>query len=251
MCPPRNGKESVASNPVDDPFSPLETRRSFERVSEQIKEAIVDGRLKPGDRLPPATELAARLDVSRQTVREALRRLEHAGLLETPKRGAGGGTVIRNAIPETITGLFVDALRMDSINVDELNDARASIEEMIIRFAIERANDEDIRLLTENTIESRRLIAAGIEASENDLEFHRLLAQCSKNRVIELVADALLCVIRSILSRNPPTLPMSAESVEWHEAVLAALKRKDTESALSEMMHHLDTVHDDIRQTQA
>ena len=170
--------------------------RSFERVSEQLKEAIVDGRLKSGDRLPPETELAAKLHVGRQTVREALRMLEHAGLLETPKRGSGGGTVVRNGIPATISGLFVDAFRMDSISVDELNEARASFEQVILKFAIERANEEDIRLLSENTAESRRLVAAGVEASDNDLEFHRLLAQCSKNRVIELVADALLCVLR-------------------------------------------------------
>ena len=240
----------MANGTQDDLFSPVENRRSFERVSEQIKEAIVDGRLKSGDRLPPETELAARLQVSRQTVREALRMLEHAGLLETPKRGSGGGTVIRNAIPATISGLLVDALRMDSVSVDELNEARASIEQVILKFAIERANEEDIRLLSENLAESRRLTAAGVEASENDLEFHRLLAQCSKNRVIELVADALLCVLRSILSRTPPTLQMSAESVNRHEAVLTALRTRDIEAAQSEMFHHLNTVLDDIKQVQ-
>ncbi len=238
----------MADRAHDDLFFPVESRRSFERVSEQIKEAIVDGRLKSGDRLPPETELAAKLHVSRQTVREALRMLEHAGLLETPKRGSGGGTVVRNAIPATISGLFVDALRMDSISVDELNEARASIEQVILEFAIERANEEDIRALSENVAESRRLTAAGVEASENDVEFHRLLARCSKNRVIEVVADALLCVLKSILARTPPTLQMSAESVKRHEAVLMALKTRDIEAAQSEMFHHLNTVLDDIRQ---
>jgi len=238
----------MANRTAQDPFSPVESRRSFERVSEQLKEAIVDGRLKSGDRLPPETELAARLKVSRQTVREALRTLEHAGLVETPKRGSGGGTVVRNAIPATISGLFVDALRMDSVSVDELNEARASIEQVILKFAIERADEEDLRLLGQNLAESRRLTEAGVEASVNDLEFHRLLARCSKNRVIELVADALLCVLRSILSRTPPTLQMSAESVEQHEAVLAALQARDIEAAQSAMLHHLNTVLDDIRQ---
>jgi GntR family transcriptional repressor for pyruvate dehydrogenase complex len=231
----------------DELFAPVETRRSFERVSERIKEAIVAGRLKPGDRLPPETELAARLDVSRQTVREALRSLEHSGLVETPKRGAGGGTVIRNGIPETITGLFVDALRMDSVSVDELSEARAIIEITILRSAVERATEDDIRLLRENTVETHRLISAGQEASENDLEFHRLLSQGSKNRVMELVVDALLCVTRSILNRNPPTLEMSVQSVASHEAVIAALERKDTETAVAEMLVHLDAVHEAIR----
>jgi len=238
----------VAADSPDDLFYPVENRRSFERVSERIKDAIVDGRLKAGDRLPPETELAARLDVSRQTVREALRMLEHAGLVETPKRGSGGGTVVRNAIPETITGLFVDAMRMDSLSVDELTDARASIDALIIRFAVERLDDEDIRRLTENTAESRRLHAAGVEASMNDLEFHRVLARCSKNRIIELVANALLCVVTSILTRTPPTLEMSIKAVERHEAVVAALRRRDTEGALSEMLQHLEVVDAEIVQ---
>jgi GntR family transcriptional regulator, transcriptional repressor for pyruvate dehydrogenase complex len=231
-----------------DLFYPVQNRRSFEQVSERIKEAIVTGQLKPGDRLPPETELAARLEVSRQTIREALRTLEHAGLVETPRRGAGGGTVVRNAIPETITELFVDAMRMDSISVDELTEARATIEFMLIRFAVERADDEDLERLTENTKESRRLIAAGMEASKNDLDFHRLLAQCSNNRIVELVTDALLCVILSILSQNPPTLEMSIKSVERHEALLDALKRRDAEAAMAEMLQHLETVDAEIVQ---
>jgi GntR family transcriptional regulator, transcriptional repressor for pyruvate dehydrogenase complex len=188
------------------------------------------------------------MEVSRQTIREALRTLEHAGLVETPKRGAGGGTVVKNAIPETITGLLVDAMRMDSITVDELNDARTTIEVVLVRFAIERADAADIEQLTENTEESRRLIASGVEASQNDLDFHRLLARCSKNRIIELVTDALLCVVTSILSHNPPTLEMSIQSVERHEALIAALARRDTEAAVSEMLQHLSSIDSDIVQ---
>jgi GntR family transcriptional repressor for pyruvate dehydrogenase complex len=216
-------------------------------VSSRIKEAIVDGTLKPGDRLPPETELAARFDVSRQTIREALRMLEHTGLVDTPKRGAAGGTVVRNTIPETISGLFVDALRMDSISVDELNDARGRIEAMIVDLAVQRADDEDIRLLSENVIESRGQIDAGFMSTDNDLAFHLLVARACKNRVIDLVADAILCVIKVILARNPPTLLMSVESVEYHERFVEALKRRDVDTARSEMLSHLHAVHDDIR----
>ena len=82
----------------------------------------------------------------------------------------------------------------------------------------------------------------------NDLEFHRVLARCSKNRIIELVANALLCVVTSILTRTPPTLEMSIKAVERHEAVVAALRRRDTEGALSEMLQHLEVVDAEIVQ---
>jgi GntR family transcriptional repressor for pyruvate dehydrogenase complex len=140
--------------PPKGPFYPLESQRSFERVSARIKEAIVDGTLQVGERLPSETELATRFAVSRQTIREALRALEQIGFLGVPRKGAMGGTTVQNTIAEAIGGLFVDAIRMESVSVDELNVARKAIEGVIVGFAIENADEGDIRLLHENIVES-------------------------------------------------------------------------------------------------
>jgi GntR family transcriptional repressor for pyruvate dehydrogenase complex len=230
-----------------DLFSPLESQRSFERISARIKEAILDGTLKPGDHLPSETELATRFNVSRQTIREALRTLEQTGFLGTPKKGAMGGTIVQNTIAEAIGCLFADALRMESVSVEELNVARKAIEGVITGFAVENANDEDIRLLSENLAESRALVDAGTMATHLELEFHLLVARASKNQVFEVVADAILFVLRGILMRNPPTMMISLESVECHELFLEALKSRDVKVARKIMLEHLEEVHTTIK----
>jgi GntR family transcriptional repressor for pyruvate dehydrogenase complex len=230
-----------------DPFYPLEKERTFERVSARIKEAIVDGTLQPGDRLPSEAELAARFGVSRQTVREALRTLEQTGFLGTPKKGAMGGTTVQNTIAEAIGGLFIDALRMESVSIDEVNVARKAIEGIIVGFAIENADDEDISRLHKNVVESAALIEAGRMSTDLDLEFHRLMARASKNPVFEVVVDAILFVIRGILMRNAPTVTMSQRAVESHRLFVEAMMNKDVELARKVMLEHLQEVHTSIK----
>ncbi|OFW62137.1 MAG: hypothetical protein A2133_05570 [Actinobacteria bacterium RBG_16_64_13] len=230
------------TGPPKDLFYPLESQRSFERISARIKEAILDRSLKPGDRLPSEAELATRFAVSRQTIREALRTLEQTGFLGTPKKGATGGTTVQNTIAEAIAGLFVDALRMESVSVEEVNVARKAIEGVIVRFAIENADDEDIRLLEENIAESRAQIDAGGMSTDSVLEFHRLVACAAKNYVFEIVVNALLFVLRGILMRNPPKLVTSLRSIESHRLLLEALKSRDVELGREIMLEHLQEV---------
>jgi GntR family transcriptional regulator, transcriptional repressor for pyruvate dehydrogenase complex len=235
--------------PSKDPFYPLESQRSFERVSARIKEAIVDGTLQLGERLPSETELAARFAVSRQTIREALRALEQIGFLGAPRKGATGGTTVQNTIAETIGGLFVDAIRMESVSIDQVNVARKAIEGVIVAFAIENADDEDIRLLHENIVDGAAQIDAGGMSTDLDLEFHRLVARASKNPVFEVVADAILFVMHGILRRNPPTVTMSLKAVQSHKLFLEAMKSKDVALGREIMLEHLQEVHMHIKAT--
>src|SRR5258708_1485513 len=76
------------------PFQPVVPQRTFEAIVRQLKDAITGGLLQPGDRLPPERELAERFQVSRASVREALRVLETLGIVGM-RRGADNGTVLR------------------------------------------------------------------------------------------------------------------------------------------------------------
>ncbi|HEY9279792.1 MAG TPA: winged helix-turn-helix domain-containing protein, partial [Eoetvoesiella sp.] len=71
-------------------FAPIKAKRAFEQVCEQIRREVAAGTLRPGDRLPPERELAEQLGVSRTAIREALRSLENAGLVQC-QQGMGGG----------------------------------------------------------------------------------------------------------------------------------------------------------------
>jgi len=104
-------------------FTPIKTRRTFEEVSASIKQLILDGVLRPGDRLPSEMELARQFNVSRQTIREALRILELSGFISVQK-GGSGGPLIRDTIMNTINNLFFDAFQLERISIDELTAAR-------------------------------------------------------------------------------------------------------------------------------
>jgi len=70
-------------------FEAIAPSRAVDEISAQVRAMIADGKLKPGDRLPAERDLSARLHVSRNTLREALRALEHAGIIEM-RKGASG-----------------------------------------------------------------------------------------------------------------------------------------------------------------
>src|SRR5919198_6364811 len=91
----------------DSPFRPVAHRRAFEDVIVQVEEAIAAGTLQPGDRLPPERELAHQLQVSRASVREALRILEAFGVIEARRgRGADAGSVVTTGGQNGLAGLL-------------------------------------------------------------------------------------------------------------------------------------------------
>lgn len=224
--------------PPDTLFTPLTSKRSFEEVSGRIKELIVGGQLRPGDRLPTETELAARFSVSRQTVREALRILELSGLVAV-RRGGSGGPVVKNTIGETISGLFTDALRMEKITLDELTVARLGIERFVLSLVIRSACEEDLRALEDNVARARERLAHGELATAENLDFHRLLAKASKNYVLGVVVESILVLLRELLAGLDPDLRVSGGSVSCHEELIAAIRGKRTEEADRLMEEHV------------
>src|SRR5262245_63115214 len=85
-------------------FTSVRAPRVYEHIVEQVEKAIFEGRLRSGDRLPPEREMVLQFQASRVAVREALRTLEHRGLVEV-RHGSSGGHFVRHA--------DVDLLRRD------------------------------------------------------------------------------------------------------------------------------------------
>ena len=126
----------------DLPFQAVEQRRTFEQVLLQVEEAIISGGLKPGDRLPPERDLAQTFDVSRASVREALRVLEMFGVI-VARRGTGldSGSIVaasaQNGL-ESALRLHVGLLRIPTRDMVEV---RALLEQQAARRAAERIDD--------------------------------------------------------------------------------------------------------------
>jgi GntR family transcriptional repressor for pyruvate dehydrogenase complex len=236
--------------PQENLFSPIKNKRTFEEVSSNIKRLIFDGVLKPGDRLPSEIELAHQFTVSRQTIREALRILELSGFI-TIQKGGSGGPLIKDTIINRISGLFLDAFRMEKISIEELTVARLEIEKMVLNHVMDNLTDLDIKNLRQNVAAAHGKIEKSMMANEENIEFHNLLAKASKNHVFVIVVGSIATVLRNLLSRLSPdvgttgapggydeSILMSGNAVRYHEAILSAIIEKRRDVAIEFLEQH-------------
>jgi GntR family transcriptional repressor for pyruvate dehydrogenase complex len=224
-------------------FTPVESKRTFEEMSSKIKALVFEGVLKPGDRLPSEAELARQFNVGRQTVREALRILELSGFIRVQK-GFGGGPIIKDTILANITNMLLDAFRMEKISVDEFTAARLMVEKGILSYAIDNADDQDVKALEENLAEAKGLIADRELATDVNFDFHALLAKASKNTVFTILEGAVNTIHRNLRSRRTADFETSKNAVLAHEQILDAFIKKDPERAINLLEEHILAVRE-------
>ena len=240
-------------------FSPIKATRSFEKVSTNIKKLIFDGVLKPGEKLPPETELAHQFGVSRQTIREALRILELSGFI-TVQKGDSGGPLIQNTILHTINALFLDAFQMEKITNRELTSARQDIERIVLTRVVETADEADIDRLRENIDLARMKLENNRLATDENIRFHNLLAEAAKNHVYVIVMGSIMAVVRELMSRHSPEENTSMSSFEYtegilksrhaqefHERILNAVVERNLHKAIQLMDAHLEEVEERLK----
>ena len=168
-----------ATEPFGALLSPVTMRTAGERIAERLVTAIALGEFEPGQRLPTERDLAATLEVSRTTVREALQRLQAAGYVTT-RRGRGGGTFIQTGAGPGSDEMIKRTLGPAWDELTELLDYRRLIEQQIARTAAERRSAEDIETI-------RRAVgayahAAGRDASRlADHALHQAIARATHN----------------------------------------------------------------------
>ena len=177
-------------------FQAIRSARAFEEIAAQIRNELAAGRLKVGSRLPSERALSEQFGVSRNTLREALRSLEHAGLIRLQK-GASGGAFISERSGEAIVNGLLDLFRVGSIHPAQLTEARIWLESVIVREACQRATDEDLAQLHRNIDEAQAAFERGDFDTrvEQHLNFHRILARMTGNPIMVIVMDGVLSVL--------------------------------------------------------
>jgi len=228
-------------------FSPIKkSKRAFEEVALNIKESIFNGVWEAGERLPSETELSNQFHVSRHTIREALRTLELSGFLII-KTGVSGGPIVKNTIKSTIGSLYLDAFQMEKISLEQLTTARVGIEKAILDVVMDIIEESDIKSLQENILRAWDRAENGLPCIEENIEFHRLLANASKNPIFVIVIESIIAVIHGFHSRQPPDPDTCEEAVKYHEDILNAIIEKDRSKALKLLENHFVEVKDGLQ----
>src|SRR4051795_5847796 len=127
----------------DDLFAPITVARASSAITDQIRAAIVGGRLQEGARLAPERELAEQFGVSRVTVRDALRSLEAMGLIEV-RVGARGGAFVTVPTGSVVGQTMSDMMIMKAITPEDVVEARLVVELGTVTLACARATDDDL-----------------------------------------------------------------------------------------------------------
>jgi GntR family transcriptional repressor for pyruvate dehydrogenase complex len=225
-------------------FTPAQTRRAFDDIIDQVRGQLKSGDLKPGQKLPSERDFAVQLGVSRNTVREAIRMLEIAGLV-TLKKGATGGAFIASSNEEALAQGLSDGLSLANFSIADLMEARIAMETFIARRAAEEVTDEEIAEL-EALVEKAKDPAkegnwpARLKAH---LEFEEKLVAAARNPVLALLIKPLLDLTASVSLRiGRPT----AGDVMWEVrgSLLDALRHRDPEKAENTVRAYLELLHE-------
>ncbi|MCJ7704064.1 MAG: FadR family transcriptional regulator [Desulfobacterales bacterium] len=219
-------------------FTPLNTKRVFEGIVDQVRELIYSGVFKPGDKLPSERELAIQFRAGRMVVREALRTLEQSGLIHI-KQGSYGGAFIKTADTAVITRSISDMIKVGNIPLQKLTEARLGIEMVILEFAIQRIDRNDLDLLEQNIRETEQQIHKGLRATEGNINFHLLLAKASKNPLFEMMIESIMNVTKSFLLSVKPDIHYINRVMNYHKEILEAIKEKNLPLAKEKMEEHL------------
>jgi GntR family transcriptional regulator, transcriptional repressor for pyruvate dehydrogenase complex len=223
---------------ADAIFAPIETSRASSAIADQIRTAIVTGRLREGERLAPERELAEQFGVSRVTVRDALRALEAMGLIKV-RVGARGGAFVTVPTGSIVAQTMSDMMLMTAITPDDIAEARLIVELGTVTLACARATDEDLARLRDLCERGRAELTAGTYTRELSWDFHALLAIAAHNHAVAGLTQSF----RSSLSMHPfrarEGAKAHAKSVDEHLRIVDALERRDAAAAREEMAGHL------------
>jgi len=207
---------------------PQETVSAPNYVIEQIREALFNRELKPGDRLPSETELGSMFGVSRGSVRQAMKSLESLGVVTIRP---GDGTYVNCVLSENSFNPLAFALLISNPSNKTLADARYALERDIFELILEdeERTDQILPELERNLDERRKMLeekAPALDLVDNDQKFHRIISRACGNLLLQIVYDYIVDSFKQYLFYTVERVKPGEKdpSLSDHEAIYLALK---------------------------
>ena len=207
-----------------------------QQVFDQLRQQILSGSWKPGDKLPSENELAAQFGVSRVTVRNALQKLSGLGLLETR---FGEGSFIRGPEAGAALNQLVPMVYLGRETLRDILTFRRMVEGPICEIACRRATDGEIDQLRQLLGQMERAEADLASFARLDSQFHGLLARLTRSRMMQQIYQIIDDAIQSAYKQNArrQSVPVT---LRWYREILAAFEARDSARAREAMEQSLD-----------
>ena len=217
-------------------FKPIRQFRVSEEVTEQLKQSILLGGFKAGDKLPSERDLAEQFQVSKVAIREALRKLEHSGFIVT-RQGATGGAYVTDLNFEYLANAFLDLFLADKISIPELHRVRLLIEPEIARLAALALTPEYAQRL-KKSLQSEELPTASLsEDIEMKTAVHYILAEMCGNRFFEAIVRSSMKLTHTLIQMANPD-PHAMHPAGMHRPIVEAVLAGDPEASSIAMHKH-------------
>jgi len=202
-------------------------------IAKEIRDAIIDGRLIVDERLPSEAELSERFEVSRSTVREALKRLAAQSLIRT-QRGATGGAFVNklsfeDAYPQQITTSTL-LLSMNNVSFDVACEARYALERSCAALAAARRSADHLATMRAEIFRQTQPGLSDEAFCASDVGFHRALVDCAGNEVLSYHLAGSVEAMQPLMNMITFTARSRAEIIDLHRAIVAGLEIRDVAS---------------------
>jgi DNA-binding FadR family transcriptional regulator len=217
-------------------FRPVRQLRVFEEIVAQLKQSILMGRFKPGDKLPTERELVEQFQASRVAIREALRTLENSGFIVT-RQGANGGAYVTDLSFEFLGNAFVDLFLADKISFPELHRVRLIIEPEIAKLAALAITPEYTQRLMK-AMEAEEVPTLSLrEDIKIKTAVHYILAEMCGNRFLEAIVRSSMKLTHTLIEMVNPD-PNTMHPAGMHRPIVEAVLKGNPEASSNAMHKH-------------
>lgn len=230
----------------------LQVPRISDTIAASLEQRILEGSLKPGDRLPPERELAIELGVSRPSLREAIQKLASKGMVQSRQ---GGGTYVTAALESSFSDPWQDMMGKHPNLREDMLEFRRMLEGQAAEWAAERATDADLQRLDQTF----KALMAAFESedaqirSDADIAFHQAIGDAAHNVLIGHLSGALLGLMHDNIRLNLGELKGVPAAnrllMGQHEAIYLGIRNNKPQAARSAAETHIDFVRETLAQT--
>lgn len=222
-------------------FRILEQTKPYQRVLAYLKEGLLSGALVLGDPLPPERELAETLGISRNSVREAIRQIEHMGFLRSSQ---GAGNFLCCDLQQNLQDSLEMLMILRRMDYRQLTDLRAGLEQEAAELALARITDEQARQLMQT---AQRIPKEPLHtAAHLDKQFHDQIAEIAGNELILQILKALSSTIDRFITNTRQRIlrdPNRASQLQYaHEEIAQAFLEHDAVLLTLAIRHHFHVV---------
>jgi GntR family transcriptional repressor for pyruvate dehydrogenase complex len=213
--------------------------RLYESVARAIEARILSGQLRPLDLLPPERVLGEQFNVSRTVIREAIKALEHSGLVEARQ---GLGVVVSTPSEGRVAESILRFVKLENSPQWALYELRSILETEAAALAAKRRDNDDLKRLRSLIDAMNERTEAPLEYVEVDLEFHRALLQAAHNPLFNMVLEPFREALRESRVIGARAHHAPRRSLSSHKRIFEAIKAQDADRARKEVKVHFDKV---------